>query len=109
MNFLTTPLNKKHVFIFIIIIILVGLFGVWMFYGTLHPCGILEKDFRNIIDEEAKKGGQLTKLSYSLLGEPIINSIIAKLAPMECLIIKLSGEKEINLYLKEQFEQFRIY
>ena len=86
-----------------------GLFGVWLFYGTLHPCGILEKDFRNIIEEEAKKGDQLTKLSYSLIGEPIISSIIAKLDPMECIIIKLSGEKEIYLYLEEQLKQFRIY
>ena len=77
--------------IFLVLIFLLIPFGIWMAYGSLHPCHILEKDFNRILDEGTP--GAYLLFDTSAFAKQITN----KLSPFECLMIKVYGEQEEHL------------
>jgi len=85
-------------------LVVIGGFIVWTNYGTLHPCGILKKEVRNILEREIKKTDDLSKGLLALFGESLINYAIDGLSPSQCIsrmiTIKFGSKEEINKVLE---------
>jgi hypothetical protein len=81
-------------------LIILGFSAIWLSYGTLHPCGVLKKEVRNMMEEEVKAGDDLSKGLFVLFGDSIINHVIVGLSPLECMsriiTINFKSKAEIN-------------
>ncbi len=98
--------NRKKFWIYILIFLGLIIFAIWFNYGSVHPCGILKVEIRNIYQTEMKKvNDPLGGLFGFFIEDPLIDLMVDRLSPGACInriiTIKFGTKQEINKQLEE--------